>query len=69
MPRRLEEDVLNKLGDDGRLCFPRLRKTLTTRWGWYAWATTPFLIENHVIFMTAMFKGRPITDFNIQVRA
>lgn len=42
---------------------------LTTRWGWYAWQKfVPFKIDNHLIFANSHYRGRPLSDANIQVK-
>lgn len=50
--------------------FPRLRHLLVSCWGNYAWdANVEFKLENHVIVASAVHRGRPVTDNNIQVKS
>lgn len=45
-----------------------LRMALTTKWGLYAWEDVEdFSVDNHLVNSPCSFKGRPITDSNIQV--
>lgn len=42
--------------------------TLTTRWGWYAWQNVmSFDIDNHLVICHPFYRGRPISNLNIQV--
>ena len=45
-----------------------LRMALTTKWGLYAWEQLDsFSVDNHLLFSPNLYKGRAITDLNIQV--
>lgn len=44
-----------------------LKMRLTTKWGLYAWRKLDdFSVDNHLIISPGSFKGRPITESNIQ---
>ena len=65
---RLIEDILEKRQNDGRYAYRHLRMTLTTRWGWYAWQNVmSFDIDNHLVICHPFYRGRPISNVNIQV--
>lgn len=41
--------------------------TLTSRWGRYAWQEMmPFNIDNHLIISNGTYRGRAVTNMNIQ---
>lgn len=66
----LYEHVIERRDKDGELMFPRLRHCLVSCWGNYAWdAHMPFRPENHFIVSNAVYRGRPVSDSNIQVRS
>lgn len=49
---------------------PLLRLALTTKCFRYAWERLEdFSIENHLLMSPSLFKGRPITESNVQVLA
>ncbi|EDW75516.1 uncharacterized protein Dwil_GK23898 [Drosophila willistoni] len=52
----------------GILRFPKLRQKLVTCWGHYAWVndSSGFNINNHVLFSTHKYRGRPVNESNIQ---
>ncbi|KPJ02853.1 hypothetical protein RR46_02780 [Papilio xuthus] len=63
----LYEHVIERRDKDGGLMFPRLRHCLVSCWGNYAWdAHVPFRRENHFIVSNAVYRGRPVSDSNIQ---
>ena len=44
-----------------------LRAGLSTRWGLYVWKDLDyFSVDNHLLNSPCSFRGRPITEFNIQ---
>lgn len=52
----------------GGLRFPKLRQQLITCWGHYAWVKdqSSFNINNHVVVNTANYRGRRVSNGNIQ---
>ncbi|KAH8352003.1 hypothetical protein KR084_001143, partial [Drosophila pseudotakahashii] len=52
----------------GMLRFPKLRQKLVPCWGHYAWVNdiSGFNINNHVLLSTHKYRGRPVTESNIQ---
>ncbi|XP_049870405.1 uncharacterized protein LOC126369862 [Pectinophora gossypiella] len=63
----LIQHVIERRDKSGDLMFPRLRQQLVSCWGNYAWdASTTFRPENHVIIASGVYRGRPVTDNNIQ---
>lgn len=45
-----------------------LRAGLSTRWGLYVWKDLDyFSVDNHLLNSPCLYRGRPITEFNIQV--
>lgn len=54
----------NKFGD---IVFPRLKHSLTTRCGIYAWQQGRFDLNQHVITAPVNHRGRPVSEINIQV--
>ncbi|XP_052130922.1 uncharacterized protein LOC113204879 isoform X2 [Frankliniella occidentalis] len=72
-PRRvmdsLHRDILDQRHPDGRLRFPHLRTPLSQRWGRYAWKrddAVHFQLDKQLLLCSAAFRGRPVTDNNIQ---
>ncbi|KAF4533306.1 hypothetical protein B566_EDAN004427 [Ephemera danica] len=66
---QVREEVLERRDAKGELCFPRLRAALTSRWGHYAWRPCEpheFRLDSHVVVGSQHFRGRPVTDANIQ---
>ncbi|XP_071452332.1 putative diacyglycerol O-acyltransferase Rv3480c isoform X2 [Hetaerina americana] len=75
---RLEKEVVMREAEewrgtceDGpptrRLAHPQLSMVLKTRWGRYAWEKAEeFKIERHVVLASSLFRGRPVTEFNVQ---
>ncbi|XP_063977362.1 uncharacterized protein LOC135162638 [Diachasmimorpha longicaudata] len=46
---------------------PALRSSLTSKYGFYAWRyREDFSLDNHLINAPSSFRGRPITDANVQ---
>ncbi|XP_063824081.1 uncharacterized protein LOC135073812 [Ostrinia nubilalis] len=65
--QQLIDHVINRRDKNGDVMFPRLRHQLVSCWGNYAWdASQPFKPENHLIVATAVYRGRPVSDNNIQ---
>jgi len=68
MPFSQQADILDRRNAKGHLMFPHLRTALTTRWGRYAWEKPPsFSLDNHLVVGSALFRGRIVNDWNIQV--
>ena len=45
-----------------------MKMALTTKYGLYAWKNVhDFSLDNHLINSPCSYRGRPITDLNIQV--
>lgn len=66
---KLIQHVFDRRDAYGDVMFPRLRHVLVSSWGNYAWdANTPFRLENHFIVSNGVYRGRPVSDNNIQVR-
>ncbi|XP_046400941.1 uncharacterized protein LOC124167164 isoform X2 [Ischnura elegans] len=65
-PKEKERSSFVKPGRK-RLAHPQLSMVLTTRWGRYAWEKPKgFNIEKHVVLANSLFRGRPVTEFNVQ---
>ncbi|KAM3967347.1 uncharacterized protein ACR2FA_011692 [Aphomia sociella] len=65
--QKLIEHVLDRRDSKGQLMFPRLRHLLVSCWGNYAWdVNVVFRPENHCIVANAVYRGRPVSDNNIQ---
>ncbi|KAH8328420.1 hypothetical protein KR067_009032, partial [Drosophila pandora] len=67
--KRSYSQYLTDLRDKtGTLRFPKLRQKLVTCWGNYAWVNdnSGFNINNHVLLSTHKYRGRPVTESNIQ---
>lgn len=65
--QHLIEHVLDRRDSSGQLMFPRLRHLLVSCWGNYAWdVNVVFRPENHCIVANAVYRGRPVSDNNIQ---
>jgi hypothetical protein len=61
---------VDRRNSHGELQFPRLRAALTSRWGHYAWrlcSEDEFRLDSHIVVGTQFFRGRAVTDANIQV--
>jgi hypothetical protein len=66
--QQLIEHVIDRRDKNGDLMFPRLRHMLVSCWGNYAWdPSVSFKVDNHFIMATPVYRGRPVTDSNIQV--
>lgn len=52
----------------GGLSFPRLRQCLVTKFGTYAWQSENFDLDQNIIIAPNVYKGRPVAEYNIQVR-
>ncbi|CAG4919034.1 unnamed protein product [Colias eurytheme] len=64
---QLYQHVIDRRNQNGDLMFPRLRQLLVSCWGNYAWDKhVPFRPDNHVLVANAIYRGRPVTDTNIQ---
>ncbi|KAG6455398.1 uncharacterized protein LOC115446888 isoform X2 [Manduca sexta] len=64
---QLTQHVIDKRDKDGELMFPRLRHQLVSCWGNYAWdRNVAFRTENHFIVANAVYRGRQVSDSNIQ---
>lgn len=64
---KLIEHVIDKRDRNGQFMFPRLRHLLVSCWGNYAWdVNVRFRFENHFIVANAVYRGRPVTESNIQ---
>ncbi|BES98312.1 transcription initiation factor tfiid subunit [Nesidiocoris tenuis] len=65
---RIQADIVER-EKAGRIVFPHLRTVLTSRWGNYAWvkgSEKQFRIDNHIVTASGTFKGRSVSDANIQ---
>lgn len=65
---KLKEHVLERKEKFGRDAFPKLKSTLISCWGHYAWiqkVDNDFDINNHVL-LSSKCRGRFITETNIQ---
>ncbi|XP_014261647.1 uncharacterized protein LOC106673838 isoform X3 [Cimex lectularius] len=65
---RIQADIVER-EKNGIVVFPHLRTILTSRWGTYAWirgSEKKFCIDNHIVLANTTFKGRPVSDSNIQ---
>nr|CAD7449238.1 unnamed protein product [Timema bartmani] len=69
---RLQEYIVDKIENNGNLSFPHLRTSLTSKnlflcWGRYTWQQVDdFSINNHLIVGNSTFRGRPVSELNIQ---
>ncbi|XP_069685750.1 uncharacterized protein [Periplaneta americana] len=64
---RLQEQIIEKRNKDGKLMFPHLQTSLTTKWGRYAWVkSNSFSLDNHLLVGSGFFRGRIVNDLNIQ---
>ncbi|XP_053603817.1 uncharacterized protein LOC128671395 [Plodia interpunctella] len=65
--RHVTEHLMDRRDADGELMFPRLRHQLVSCWGNYAWDEyVVFRPDNHFIVASGVYRGRPVTDNNIQ---
>ncbi|XP_046962959.1 uncharacterized protein LOC124532230 [Vanessa cardui] len=65
--QEITQHVIDRRDEQGELMFPRLRHLLVSSWGNYAWdANAPFRLENHFIVSNGVYRGRPVSDINIQ---
>nr|CAD7433232.1 unnamed protein product [Timema monikensis] len=68
----LTEYILDRIENNGDLSFPHLRTSLTSKnlflcWGRYTWQQVDdFSINNHLIVGNSTFRGRPVSELNIQ---
>uniref|UniRef100_A0A1L8DA55 Putative conserved plasma membrane protein n=1 Tax=Nyssomyia neivai TaxID=330878 RepID=A0A1L8DA55_9DIPT len=67
--KKMFEHVLERRNKDATLAFPFMKRTLTHKWGHYAWAddASNFDIDSHIIFSQEGYRGRPVTDANVQL--
>ncbi|KAJ8929797.1 hypothetical protein NQ314_017394 [Rhamnusium bicolor] len=63
------QEVVRRRDKSGNLTFPRLRHCLVTRCGTYAWQRGKFDLDQNLTVAPFTFKGRAVTEFNIQVRS
>lgn len=64
----LTQHVVDRRDNKAQLLFPRLRQCLVSCWGNYAWdAHVQFRLENHFLMASGVYRGRPVSDSNIQV--
>nr|CAD7461595.1 unnamed protein product [Timema tahoe] len=69
---RLQEYIVDRIENNGNLSFPHLRTSLTSKnlflcWGRYTWQQVDdFSINNHLIVGNSTFRGRPVSELNIQ---
>ncbi|KAF2896582.1 hypothetical protein ILUMI_09594, partial [Ignelater luminosus] len=59
-------EVVNRRDKLGKLAFPRLRQSLVTRWGKYAWYKGNFDLDQNLLVAPTTYRGRPVSDINIQ---
>lgn len=64
--KRHLQEVVKRRDKSGNLAFPRLQHILTTRCGIYAWQRGKFDLDQHVTMAKFTYKGRAVTEFNIQ---
>ncbi|CAG9767260.1 unnamed protein product [Ceutorhynchus assimilis] len=64
--KRHLQELVRRRDKAGNLAFPRLQQRLTTRCGTYAWQRTKFDLEQQVSLAKFTYKGRAVTEFNIQ---
>ncbi|VEN39141.1 unnamed protein product [Callosobruchus maculatus] len=64
--RRHLQEVVRRRDKFGNLAFPRLRHTLVTRCGTYAWQRGKFDLDQNLTVAPFTFKGRAVTEYNIQ---
>ncbi|XP_066137622.1 uncharacterized protein [Euwallacea fornicatus] len=64
--KRHLQELVKRRDKSGNLAFPRLQQTLTTRCGTYAWQRGKFDLEQHISTAKFTYKGRAVTEFNIQ---
>lgn len=60
------QEVVRRKDKQGSLVFPRLRDSLVTRFGTYAWLKATYSLDYNLIEAPTTFKGRTISEFNIQ---
>ncbi|KAL1117101.1 hypothetical protein AAG570_004429, partial [Ranatra chinensis] len=66
---RIQEDIVDKKKSDGSLVYPHLKCVLSSGWGRYGWvrgSEKDFKMDNHVTLASPYYKGRPITEANVQ---
>ncbi|KAG5876023.1 hypothetical protein JTB14_009812 [Gonioctena quinquepunctata] len=64
--KRHLQEVVRRRDKSGNLVFLRLRHLLVTKCGTYAWQREKFDLEQNVTVAPFTFKGRAVTEFNIQ---
>lgn len=64
--KRHLQELVRRRDKSGNLAFPRLQQSLTTRCGIYAWLRGKFDLEQHVSVAKFTYKGRAVTEYNIQ---
>lgn len=65
--KRHLQEIVSRTDKIGNLVFPKLTKCLTSRWGSYAWKSRDFNLEQVLVTDLKSYRGRPITENNIQV--
>uniref|UniRef100_A0A336LT33 CSON004080 protein n=1 Tax=Culicoides sonorensis TaxID=179676 RepID=A0A336LT33_CULSO len=64
---KFQENVIEKKDKQGNACYPKMKLKLTTCWGNYAWIkNSSFNIDDHLVFAPPSFRGRMISETNIQ---
>ncbi|XP_065337659.1 uncharacterized protein LOC135938079 isoform X1 [Cloeon dipterum] len=65
---KILEEVVERRDKDGKQLFPKLKTVLTIKWHMYMWLHKPeaFHIDNHVVLGSRHFRGRPLSEGNIQ---
>ncbi|KAH1016122.1 hypothetical protein HUJ04_007394 [Dendroctonus ponderosae] len=64
--KRHLQELVRRRDKCGNLTFVRLQQRLTTRCGTYGWQRGHFDLEQHVSLASFTYKGRAVTEFNIQ---
>ncbi|XP_066961728.1 uncharacterized protein [Macrobrachium rosenbergii] len=65
--KKIQEDILDRKGSDGKILHPNFRRRVERVCGYYAWARhDKFDITQHVLMAPMHYRGRIITTRNIQ---
>lgn len=64
--RRHLQEIVRRRDKTGNLAFVRLQHCLLTKCGTYAWRNTKFDLDQHLTVVPFTYKGRAVTDYNIQ---
>ncbi|CAL4150678.1 unnamed protein product [Meganyctiphanes norvegica] len=63
----IKKDIVGQLDEKGQLHYPNFRRQLVEVMGYYAWRDFPeFTIKNHVVEAARLYRGRSLTERNIQ---